>query len=138
MVDVGLPARWHLSSDNVGWHPEELVPGRRPVIVPPTTSKTAFFNNPVIRHQWRQAFEAVRRAKRVVLIGYSLPVYDLLVGSLLDDAARQRGGIEATVVDLDPEPVEQRLLSLGYTVTDRFHDIGDFVSHYRSGADSSR
>jgi hypothetical protein len=74
MADVGLPAKWQLSPENVGWHPAELVPGRRPVIVPPTTSKTAFFNNPVIRHQWREAFEAVRRAERVVPIGYSSPV----------------------------------------------------------------
>jgi len=136
MADVGLPAKWRLSSEGEAWHPEDLVPGRRPVIVPPTTSKTAFFNNPVIRHQWRQAFEAMRRARRVVLIGYSLPIYDVLVGSLLDDAARQGKSIKATVVDVDPGPVEQRLVSLGYAVTRSFDNIGDFVSHYRSGADA--
>lgn len=130
MVDVGLPARWPHNPNDQSWQPEELVPGRRPVIVPPTTSKTAFFNNPVIRHLWRKAFEAVRAADRLILIGYSLPTYDLLVGSLLDDAARQRGGIAAMVVDLTPEPVATRLAGLGYHVTATFSDIGEFVDSY--------
>lgn len=130
MVDVGLPARWPHDPNDRSWQPAELVPGRRPVIVPPTTSKTAFFNNPVIRHLWRKVFEAIRAVDRVILIGYSLPVYDLLVGSLLDDAARQRGGIPATVVDLTPELVATRLACLGYEVTETFTDVGEFVDSY--------
>ncbi len=40
MVNIGLPAKWaNGRTDDIGWHPEALVPGRRPIIVPPTTSK---------------------------------------------------------------------------------------------------
>jgi hypothetical protein len=131
MVDVGLPARWPHNPNDRTWQPAVLVPGRRPVVVPPTTSKTAFFNNPVIRHQWRKAFEAIRSADRVILIGYSLPTYDLLVGSLLDDAARQRGGIPAIVVDLDPVPVGERLSRLGFDIASTFDDVANFVDAYR-------
>ena len=134
MVQVDLPARWRGSAHATD--PAELVPGRRPIVVPPTASKTGFFDNPVIRHIWRQAFEAIRRADRVILIGYSLPVYDLLVGSLLDEAVRRRGRIPATVVDISPEPVKARLAALGYDVTHTFEDVDEFVSHYSSESDS--
>lgn len=131
MVDVGLPARWPHNPNDRSWQPADLVPGRQPVIIPPTTSKTAFFNNPVIRHLWRKAFEAVLAADRLILIGYSLPTYDLLVGSLLDDAAHQRGGIPAIVVDLDPVSVGERLSRLGFDIASTFADVQKFVDAYR-------
>jgi hypothetical protein len=133
MVDVGLPSRW-CDQDAVRSDPEQLVPGRRPVVVPPTSSKSTFFSNPVVRQMWRDAFEAVRSADRLILIGYSLPTYDLLVGSLLEDAARQRGGLSATVVDLAPDGVSARLESLGYSVSESFSSVQAFVDAYSSRA----
>lgn len=66
-------------------------------------------------------------------VGYlQLPTTDEL-GSLLDDAARQRGGIRATVVDLAPNSVVTRLTSLGYDVSETFEDIGEFVQAYVGG-----
>jgi hypothetical protein len=86
MVDVGLPSLWGTGSDPE-WNPNYRAPGKTAVIVPPTTVKSPFFENPTIRFLWRSAFEAVRACDRLFVIGYSMPDYDLLVASMLIEAA---------------------------------------------------
>jgi hypothetical protein len=108
MVEIGLPARWRDGRDQT-YDRDRRAPGKEPVIIPPIVAKTSFFANPVIRHLWRKAFESVRAASRVFVIGYSLPEVDLLVHAMLSEAIREA---EVWVVDPDPEVVD-RVRSLG-------------------------
>ena len=66
-VDDGLPG----GSDRV------------PMIVPPTTVKSPYYVNQSLQLVWRQAANALRAAEEIVLMGFGLPVTDLLVASLL-------------------------------------------------------
>jgi hypothetical protein len=82
MVDVGQTSGWYLNLPSI----EVAVPGKVPVIVPPTTTKSGFFSNGIIREIWHGAYRALRGAGRVFVLGYSLPPADLVVQSLLTEA----------------------------------------------------
>src|SRR5262245_19044366 len=87
IVDIGLEHVWRESEPR--YPPDEhesRAPGKVPMIVPPMTSKSGYFDNPVIRDLWRGAFEALRGARRVFVIGYSMPPGDSLVRSMMNDA----------------------------------------------------
>ncbi|MEU3648867.1 hypothetical protein AB0E59_36220 [Lentzea sp. NPDC034063] len=60
-----------------------LIADKVPLVVPPTAGKTNFFNNETIRLEWRHAFNSLRDADRIWLVGYSFPETDLLVRFLL-------------------------------------------------------
>ena len=50
---------------------------KQPLIIPPVSEKTIYFNNESIRGLWREASEDLQGATRVIVIGYSLPISDL-------------------------------------------------------------
>lgn len=81
-----------------------------PVVVPPSFVKNPYLSNETVKHEWFNAWLALRRAPRVCIIGYSLPESDLLVRSLLLDGTRRGQQIE--VVDVAPMPVVARVRSL--------------------------
>ncbi|TFB88216.1 hypothetical protein E3O44_05955 [Cryobacterium algoricola] len=94
---------------------EDLVPvigGRSPFIVPPTSSKSRYFDNPKTRFIWREARRELEQADRVVLIGYSLPLTDTNLASLL---ARTLSESKSEVLIVNPEASEvaRRLEALG-------------------------
>jgi hypothetical protein len=86
--------------------------GREPFIVAPATAKSEFYRVPVMRLLWTQALEALREARRVFLVGYSLPPADPVILGLLRDAFRDRVP-ELWVVNPSPEPPLSSLESLG-------------------------
>jgi hypothetical protein len=88
------------------------VPGRSPFVVPPASSKSDYYLNPIIKEMWSQAADRLRTADRVVLIGYSLPPTDVTFSNMLRESLQGRH-CDVTVVDFNPEPVRGRLLSLG-------------------------
>lgn len=47
------------------------------LLIPPVLEKTTFFNNETVRMLWQKASEALDQARRVFVIGYSLPASDL-------------------------------------------------------------
>ena len=47
------------------------------LIIPPVTEKTTYFNNETVRGLWKDARSALAEARRIVVIGYSLPPSDL-------------------------------------------------------------
>jgi hypothetical protein len=53
------------------------------MVVPPTATKTAFYDNRVLASQWSAGARALRAAEELVLIGYSSPASDLVFGALL-------------------------------------------------------
>jgi hypothetical protein len=56
---------------------------REPMIVPPTAVKSSYYNNRTLRSLWMQAAESLSLADELVMMGFSLPVTDLLVASML-------------------------------------------------------
>jgi hypothetical protein len=69
-----------------------------PFIVPPTTEKVAYFQHETIRSLWAEAGAALRQARRVFCIGYSLPEADMTMQFLLH--GNQPRGAEFQLVDL--------------------------------------
>ncbi len=103
MVEIGLPVGWNDSEAEHEWLPQHRAPGKVPIIVPPTVSKNAFFDNPKIQLLWRSALKVLRNASRIFVVGYSMPEHDLLVSSMLLEATRGRSeDMQAYVVNRDP------------------------------------
>jgi len=48
-----------------------------PLIIPPVLEKTTYFNNETVRKLWIEAGLAIKKAKRLFIIGYSLPASDI-------------------------------------------------------------
>jgi hypothetical protein len=93
---------------------ERELPGREPFLVPPSTTKSPFYRNPIVREIWRGAFRDLREADRISLLGYSLPSADLVFNGLLQEAfqtagSRSEEGFTLDVVNTCPEPVLERL-----------------------------
>ena len=88
------------------------LPSSEPFIVPPAALKSEQLRNPVIREIWRRAGQALRQAKRVVLIGYSLQPGDRAFGGMLQESLSDRG-TTVEVVNPDASGVVERLERLG-------------------------
>jgi len=71
------------SRDSLADHVEEIG-GLEPLVVPPVIVKDPYFANDSLREQWRIAGGAASGVKRLVLIGYSLPVADQLMRFFLE------------------------------------------------------
>lgn len=97
------------------------VGGRSAFIVPPTATKGSYFDNPKTRFIWQEARRHLQQADRIVLIGYSLPITDAAIASLL---SRGLSGGQARIVVVNPHPdgVVRRLENLGVSV-DRIEAI---------------
>jgi hypothetical protein len=92
------------------------LPGRSPFIVPPSATKSAFYDNPLSRQLWREAAEALSLAEAVDIIGYSMPPTDLVVSNMLRQSlAGSTSSVD--VVNLNPDPVLESLSSLGVDAT---------------------
>lgn len=76
------------------------LPDKVPLIIPPTTDKSPWLANELVRGQWLMFGNAVRSADRVICIGYSLPETDLLARLLL---ATSCFGRDVIVVDTSAE-----------------------------------
>jgi len=63
------------------------MPDQSPTLLPPTTSKSALFNNEIVRSQWRIARTALEDASVIYCLGYSLPETDQMVRYLLSTLA---------------------------------------------------
>ena len=86
------------------------LPGREPFLVPPSTRKSPYFDNPVIREVWYRARRALESTRRVALVGYSLPATDTIFGGMLADSIANRT-VDVVVVNKCPDPVLAQLRS---------------------------
>lgn len=124
---------------------ERELPGREPFLVPPSTTKSVFYGNPIMREIWRGAFRALGRADRISLIGYSLPSADLTFSGVLQEAFQTAGssqelGLALDVVNPCPDPVIGRLALMDENYSEQAEitrSIKKFVRDYatRSSAD---
>lgn len=97
------------------------LPGREPFIVPPSTAKASYYRYPMTRELWRNAYQALRAAERVSLIGYSLPLADSGMVGLVESALRGRR-VQIDIVNPMPGPIHERLEVFGH------FDIQDYAS----------
>lgn len=87
------------------------LPGRERFIVPPLSTKAGYYKNPLVRELWQQASRALLEASRISIIGYSVPITDFVMASMLRGAVAR--DIPVDVVDLYGDEVRKRLLALG-------------------------
>lgn len=77
-------------------------------LIPPVTSKDAYYNSYLSHSLWRSASDAIRLAPRITLMGYSMPANDRVAVELI----RQASAI-FEIVDLDPGNTEDPLTLAG-------------------------
>ena len=122
-------------------YPEEErvreLPGREPYLVPPSATKSTFYQNPIMREIWRGAFQALRKARRVSLLGYSMPTADLVFAGVFQEAlltsGADEGGPQLEIVNPDPEPVHDHLAVIDEALSESADDIEtipNFVANY--------
>jgi len=121
-------------------HPEPIteedrrgIPGWEPFIIPPAAAKSSYYQNPFTRNLWKTAFDALRTAERVSLVGYSLPPTDIVMGGMLESAIRDRN-VPIDIVNLDAEDLERRLTEWGVeslVTTEGSNCIATFTAAYR-------
>ena len=98
IVDVEPLVSWSNPTANLSELADHRAPGKRPFIVPPTASKSGYFSNELIRRIWYLSRRELARASRICVLGYSLPLTDLLVSSLLSSFADGK-----TIVVVNPD-----------------------------------
>jgi len=72
-----------------------------PVIIPPVLDKTGFFEHSTIKSMWNEAKNLLKEAKKVYIIGYSIPQTDLTVKFMLQSYIPK--DCEVTIVNKDEE-----------------------------------
>ena len=91
-------------------HPRTKVP-MMPLIIAPTSFKLYEEFAHVIDPLWKYAQQALTKAEKVVIIGYSLPETDARSLRLLRRSFAEHRPVEVQVVDINPRPISDRLVS---------------------------
>jgi hypothetical protein len=96
-----------------------------PLIVPPTSEKTTYFQHETLRQIWLKASASLSAATHVYCIGYSLPVTDLGIRFFLQHG-RPQEKISLVIVNKDSEVVEhyQKLLGNSYNIDGKYAATG--------------
>jgi hypothetical protein len=104
------------------------LPGRVPLIVPPSATKSSYYRTPLLTQLWQDARKALSQTSvRVALIGYSIPTTDLVTTGMLRETVVERPQHESVIVDVvnpRPRPVIRNLRLLGIK--------GDHISEVRA------
>jgi hypothetical protein len=108
----GAPSYYGETFEDVGawgfWEPTEPMkledvqsraPGMVPLVIPPTTSKSSYFENYVIQALWQRARTSLEVAARIYVMGYSLPTADVQMRSLLGTTCK---GKCLVIIDRNP------------------------------------
>jgi len=85
------------NSEGEGIDLKDLVP----VIIPPVLDKTGFFKHSTVKSMWNEARNLLKEAKKVYIIGYSIPQTDLTVKFMLQSYIPE--DCEVTIVNKDEE-----------------------------------
>jgi hypothetical protein len=99
IYDSGLHGGWSMQSlaSPYADRLERLTADKVPMVVPPTATKSTFYDDRVLASQWSEAARSLSEAEELVLIGYSLPPSDLVLSSLLLTNLRE----DATIVPVN-------------------------------------
>ncbi len=101
----------------------KAVADKYPFLIPPVYDKTALLTHETIRALWFEGGDALRRARRVICMGYSLPESDLTMKHFLRTSCAARA--EILIVDPSVEALRnfERLFA-GTRVRCRHHRRG--------------
>jgi hypothetical protein len=136
IVQIGLRSKWGEHTPSYV-HGRDRAFGKVPLIVPPTTGKSAFLDNAVIRDLWHEAYLNLMGANRVFAIGYSLPLTDLLVRAMLEESIGETA--ELWIINMDAGVVSNyEALHVGKLRTEfcgsaSHQSVSQFVNQYISG-----
>lgn len=87
-----------LTDENRSLH----LPGLERFLIPPLATKSAYYRNPITRQLWQDAYRALCSAKRISLVGYSLPLTDIVMSGMLRSAIEKSDGqVMVEVVNRD-------------------------------------
>lgn len=111
--------------------PAPRPPGRTPFLVPPASGKSQFYGNPITRELWRGAAAAIEATKRLDLIGYSIPITDLVTNGMLADRAGGRS-VDVHVVDLYPKGPLDALGRLAIEATGHADGLAQYVADFEA------
>lgn len=113
----GLPSRYA--------DVEHLMADRVPMIIPPTATKSAFYQNSTLRSLWGKAAEWLAGADELFVLGYSLPPSDVVVRTLLATTFS-----DSTVLPVDVADTSARFIEIfdEDRVVPTFCDISDPIS----------
>jgi len=87
------------------------LPGRVPFIAPPSSTKSKYLGNPVIRKLWQDAFQGLQKAEHIYFLGYSVPPQDLAAMGLIIEGIGDRTP-QIHVIDVRPDLVRANLVRL--------------------------
>lgn len=76
IYDIGLNYGWAAAAAERVDDFKNAAPDKVPLIAPPTSSKSSFFANELMRSQWQLARVALAPARKLYCLGYSLPMTD--------------------------------------------------------------
>lgn len=100
IYEGGLTRGWDSRRiEVVGDRSLNLLVDKVPYVVPPTGTKSSFFENETIRAQWAVGNRFCRETGHLVVMGYSLPVADRLMRVFLEESVTSR---RITLVNIDP------------------------------------
>lgn len=119
--------RWELDDDDQGR--SRYLPGREPFIVPPAALKSAYFRNPIVSEIWRRAAVALRNATSVSLIGYSMPLTDLVSSGMIYETL-SRDGVGIAVVNPDAKSVAASVRRVTGQEAQEFRSVETFVETF--------
>jgi len=89
------------------------LPGRERFLIPPLSTKSPYYRNPITRQLWQDAYRALCSAKRISLVGYSLPLADIVMSGMLRSAIREGDGqVTVDIVNRDPTGLQERVIAL--------------------------
>jgi hypothetical protein len=129
IFDAAVPTGWDTDHDLVG-DAAMAVSDKTRLVIPPTFGKSSFFQSETILTIWRNAWQAITDADRLICIGYSLPRSDLNMVHLLRGVSFRSG--QVLVVNRDPSVLNQyRDLLQGIDV-ETFGDGPDVVPEFVS------
>lgn len=104
-----------------------------PFIVPPVLVKSVLVEQPILRLIWSLAYSKLKEAKRIVFIGYSLPVTDIAADFLFSEAIQS--DCEISVVNLAHDEDEKEQIRNVYRKV--FPRIADDQFDFRNALDWS-
>jgi hypothetical protein len=110
VTDSGWVPDMGMSSPNLNI--ARNAPGRVPFIVPPASAKSAFFANPITRQLWQTAAQRLAVCEQIAIIGYSIPMTDIVASAMLV-TAQKASGAHIDIVNRSPNPVRALLVDGG-------------------------
>lgn len=121
---------WGAAQDSISQDSDSNYETQNPLIIPPLLEKTTYFDEESIRSLWLQAADDLYEAKRVFVIGYSLPMSDLSMQFFIKKNSPIKSG--------DGYKSNWYIVDTNYGVIDRYRDLlephqtvkDDFVCAY--------